>query len=195
MPPSSSAALVPFNKEKYLKAIRGLWSRRVEQKQDSVPSEERIVQSHVDDVFLVLALFGEALLPLGVLDETHYHKSPSEVETAISRCGHATVRNVFEKMTDELKYLMVASFTSCALFAPMHVYRGFGACVVNDWDWGCPDTEYLQRKVKKETSMFHEETRSSTKPASPLGFRSSYTGAAIQAHGFPGSAIFNLWLC
>lgn len=72
----------------------------------------------------------------------------------IASCGNATIRNVYDKMADVLKYPVVAGFAICALFAPMHVYRGFGASVFNDWDWGCPDAEYLDKKIKKETSMF-----------------------------------------
>ena len=154
---SSSAALVPFVSEKRSKAVRGLWTRRVEQKEETAPSPERIVESQVDDVFLVLALIGEALLPLGVLDERQYRSTLSDVQTAVANCGHATIGTVFEKMTDELKFPVVAGFTICALFAPMHVYRGFGACVFNDWEWGCPDAEYLERKVKKETGIFSKK--------------------------------------
>lgn len=31
----------------------------------------------------------------------------------------------------------------------MQVYRGFGACVFGDWDWGCPDIAYLEEKARK----------------------------------------------
>ncbi|USW53572.1 hypothetical protein Slin15195_G068910 [Septoria linicola] len=154
---ASSAALVSFNSEKRAKAVRSLWTRRAEQKQAALPSPERVIESDIDDVFLVLALIGEALLPLGVLDESQYHGTLSAVQTAVASCGNAIIGNVFEKMTDELKYLLVAGLTLCAHFAPMHVFRGFGSCVFNDWDWGCPDADHLERKVKKETSVFSKK--------------------------------------
>ena len=32
----------------------------------------------------------------------------------------------------------------------MPVYRGFGACVLGDWDWACPDLKHLQEKAQKK---------------------------------------------
>ncbi|KAF2163657.1 hypothetical protein M409DRAFT_25844 [Zasmidium cellare ATCC 36951] len=61
---------------------------------------------------------------------------------------------MFDKLEEELQYLCTAALTVCAVFAPMHVYRGFGACVFGDWHWGCPDFEYLEKKAKKDTSVF-----------------------------------------
>lgn len=51
---ASSAALVSFNSEKRAKAVRSLWTRRAEQKQAALPSPERVIESDIDDVFLVL---------------------------------------------------------------------------------------------------------------------------------------------
>jgi hypothetical protein len=154
---SASPVVVGNSGGKLARAVKGLWDQRADQNRTAAPSPERILESQVDDVLLVLALLGEALLPLGVLNDAHYPATLAEVNAAIASCGHQTVAKVFEKLEDEVKYLCTAGFVISAVFAPMHVYRGFGACVFSDWDWACPDINYLERKVKKETTIFQKK--------------------------------------
>lgn len=154
--PSTSLAVVNASSTQLAQSVRGFWIQR-ERRGKERASPELDTEGWVDDVFLALALIGEALLPLGVLDDAHYHDTLFEVQTAIGSCGYSHIADLFEKLEYELKYLVTAGFTMCAVFAPMHVYRGFGACVFGDWNWGCPDAEFLDKKVKKETGMFSKK--------------------------------------
>ncbi|KAK4503997.1 hypothetical protein PRZ48_004912 [Zasmidium cellare] len=138
---------------KFSAAIKDEWEKRTMRSQYPT-SSEHTREAHVDDVFLVLALLGEALIPLEIFDDTHYAGTLAEVRASIATCGHATLVNMFDKLEDELQYLCTAALTVCAVFTPMHVYRGFGACVFGDWLWGCPDFGYLEKKAKKDTSVF-----------------------------------------
>ena len=153
---STSVAVVNASSNQLAKAVKGLWTQKAS-RDKQVTSPALDVEAQIDDVFLVLALIGEALIPPGVFDDAYYQTTFFEVQTAIASCGHQKVQELFEKLADELKYLVTAGLTICAVFAPMHVYRGFGACVFGDWNWGCPDAEFLDKKVKKETSMFSKK--------------------------------------
>ncbi|EME83169.1 uncharacterized protein MYCFIDRAFT_215212 [Pseudocercospora fijiensis CIRAD86] len=152
-PSPTSVAVVSASSSQLAKAVKALWTQKASRdKQIASPALD--VEAQVDDVLLVLALIGEALIPLNVFDDAYYQATYFEVQTAIASCGHQKVQELFESLADELKYLVTAGLTICAVFAPMHVYRGFGACVFGDWNWACPDFEFLDKKVKKETSLF-----------------------------------------
>ncbi|KXS94111.1 hypothetical protein AC578_7501 [Pseudocercospora eumusae] len=153
---STYVAVVNASSNQLAKAVKGLWTKKASRDQQAA-SPALDVEAQIDDVFLVLALIGEALIPLSVFDDAYYQTTFFEVQTAIASCSHQKVQELFEKLADELKYLVTAGLTICAVFAPMHVYRGFGACVFGDWNWGCPDAEFLGKKVKKETSMFSKK--------------------------------------
>lgn len=150
--PTAAGTAMATNANKMTRAVKSQWDKRSQQNRDKAP--EQNVDSQIDDVFLVLALLGEALLPLGVFDEAQYSSTLADVHSAIASSGLPAMADMFKKLPTELQYLCTAGLTMCAVFAPMHVYRGFGACVYSEWDWGCPDLKYLEKKVKKETSMF-----------------------------------------
>lgn len=58
-------------------------------------------------------------------------------------------RVAWGELTAELQYVCTAAFALCSIFAPMHVYRGFGACTLAQWDWACPDISHLEEKARK----------------------------------------------
>ncbi|TKA79450.1 hypothetical protein B0A55_04228 [Friedmanniomyces simplex] len=112
------------------------------------------VRAQIDEVFLVLALLGEALLPLRVFDNTFYPQTLADVEASILSGGHDLMPMAFGELSAELQYAVTSGLAFCSCFAPMPVYRGFGASVLNDWDWGCPDMETVTRKMKARTSVW-----------------------------------------
>lgn len=138
---------------KFSAAIKDEWEKRTRRPQYPA-SSERTKEAQVDDVLLVLTLLGEVLIPLGVFDDDDYGSTLAEVKASISSVGDDTLANLFDKLEDELQYLCTAALTLCAVFSPMHVYRGFGACVFGDWHWGCLDFDFLERKAKKDTDVF-----------------------------------------
>lgn len=122
------------------------------------------VRAQIDEVFLVLALLGEALLPLGAFDNTHYPQTLDEVQASISSGGHELMPTAFGALNAELQYVVTAGFSFCSAFAPMPVYRGFGAAVLGDWDWSCPDAQMLTKKAKAKAGIFHRLLERSVDP-------------------------------
>ena len=71
-------------------------------------------------------------------------------QASIASCGHEFLPMAWAELDAELQYVCTAGFATCACFAPIPVYRGFGACVLGDWDWACPDMAYLEEKARKK---------------------------------------------
>ena len=138
-------------------AIKRLCDSPIQYRQpmaDNEVAQELVVRAQIDEVFLVLALLGEALLPLSVYDDTYYPQTLDEVHAAIASGGHELVLIAFGELDAELQYAVTAGLSFCSTLAPMPVYRGFGAAVLGDWGWGCPDTEKLSKKIKARDSIF-----------------------------------------
>ncbi|KAK4540452.1 hypothetical protein LTR36_009198 [Oleoguttula mirabilis] len=147
-------ALSPTTATKIAKAIKGLQDARTVRRQrlDSITTLKVDVRAQVDEVLLVLALLGEVLLPLGAFDNNYYPQTLDEVEACLVRGGHDLIPTAFAELDAELQYAVTAGMSFCSAFAPMPVYRGFGAAVLGDWSWGCPDTEKLLKKMKAKDS-------------------------------------------
>jgi hypothetical protein len=64
-----------------------------------------------------------------------------DVQAAISSCGNELLPMAWGELDAELQYVCTAGLAFCACYAPIPVYRGFGACVLSDYDWACPDME------------------------------------------------------
>jgi hypothetical protein len=112
------------------------------------------VRSQVDEVFVVLASLGEALLPLNVFDEAHYPDTLAEVEAAISTSSNGAIQTAFGELKAELQYAVTAGMSFCSCFAPIPVYRGFGAALLTDWTWGRPDMETLAKRLKEKSGSW-----------------------------------------
>lgn len=113
------------------------------------------VRAYIDEVFLVLALLGEALLPLQIFDNEHYPAALDDVETSILGSGHEVIHVAFKGMSAELQYVVTAGLAFCAIFAPMPVYRGFGAAVLGDWHWGNPNPDgTMMKKMATKTGAY-----------------------------------------
>ena len=139
-------------------AIKRLRESRLQYIQPTLDSDGTVqgssVRAQIDEVFLVLALLGQALLPLDAYDDTYYPQALDEVKTAFACGGHDLMPAAFSELDAELQYAVSAGLCFCSTLAPMPVYRGFGAAVLSDWNWGCPDTEKLLKKIKARDSMF-----------------------------------------
>jgi hypothetical protein len=111
------------------------------------------VRAQVDEVFLVFALLGEALIPLQVFDNAYYPQALDDVDTAILSGGHELMHTAFTALSAELQYVVTAALAFCSTFAPFPVYRGFGAAVLGDWDWGCPDMSTVMKKLMSKAGV------------------------------------------
>lgn len=132
--------------------VKAAWSERTKLRVDDANTQawNLVLRAQIDEVFLVLAHLGEAVLPLGVFNKDFYLQTLGDVKASISSCSNETLAMAWEELDAELQYCCCAGFTICAHFSPMPVYRGFGACVLSDWDWGCPDLAYLEEKARKK---------------------------------------------
>lgn len=150
---ADAAALVrgATNTTKMASALRNQWDVRTKTraKINDGAAQEMVNRAQIDEVFLVLAHLGEAVLPLGVFNKDYYLQTLGEVQASISSCGHDLLPMAWEELDAELQYACTAGLTICACYSPIPVYRGFGACVLGDWDWACPDLSYLEDKAKK----------------------------------------------
>jgi hypothetical protein len=112
-----------------------------------------VIRAQIDEVFLVLAHLGEAILQLGIFNKDYYLQTLGEVQASIASCGtelNEILPMAWAELDAELQYVCTAGFTLCACYSPMPVYRGFGACVLGDWDWACPDMKHLEEKARKK---------------------------------------------
>ncbi|KAK3708026.1 hypothetical protein LTR37_011719 [Vermiconidia calcicola] len=139
------------NTGKMAALVKGMWDERSKIKAANGDSNafEMVLRAQVDEVFLVLAHLGEAIIPLGIFNKEYYLQTLGDVQAAISSCGNDMLSLAWAELDAELQYVCTAGFTICACFAPIPVYRGFGASVLGDWDWACPDMAYLEEKAKK----------------------------------------------
>ena len=139
------------NTQKMKSAMKTMWDTRSKLKADDGGAAfEMVIRAQIDEVFLVLAHLGEAIIPLGVFNKDYYLQTLGDVQAAIASCGHELLPLAWSELDSELQYVCTAGLAFCACYAPMPLYRGFGACVLSDYDWGCPDMSYLEEKAKKK---------------------------------------------
>ena len=139
------------NTTKIASALKNQWDVRTRTRAavNGAGALDMAFRAQIDEVFLVLAHLGEALLPLGIFRKDYYLQTLGEVQASIASCGHELLPMAWEELDAELQYVVSAGLTICACYSPMPVYRGFGACVLGEWDWACPDLVYLQEKAQK----------------------------------------------
>ena len=139
------------NTGKLANTVKGMWEERTKLRADgNGQAWDLILRAQMDEVFLVLAHLGEAILPLGVFNKDYYLQTLGDVKASLASCGNEMLVMAWEELDAELQYCCTAGFSFCAHFSPTPVYRGFGACVLSDWDWACPDMAYLEEKARKK---------------------------------------------
>lgn len=136
---------------KVTNAAKEMWEQRTKLRADvNVQAWDLVLRAQIDEIFLVLPHLGEALLPLGVFNKDYYLQTLGDVKASLASSGSELLPMAFGELDAELQYCCTAGFVFCAHFAPLPVYRGFGACVLSDWDWGCPDIAYVEEKARKK---------------------------------------------
>ena len=150
---SDAAALVraASNTGKIASALKNQWDVRSKTKAtlNNGAAMDMVIRAQIDEVFLVLAHLGEAILPLGIFNKDYYLPTLGEVQASIDSCGNELLPMAWAELDAELQYVCTAGFTVCACYSPTPVYRGFGAAVLGDWDWACPDMKHLEEKTQK----------------------------------------------
>lgn len=156
------------NTGKLADTMKAAWSERTKLRVEDANSQawELVLRAQIDEVFLVLAHLGEAVLPLGVFNKDFYLQTLGDVKASLSSSNNEMLSMAWDELDAELQYCCCAGLTICAHFSPMPVYRGFGACVLSDWDWGCPDMAYLEEKARKKAirTVYGVKQRSDPQP-------------------------------
>ncbi|KAF2721996.1 hypothetical protein K431DRAFT_223067, partial [Polychaeton citri CBS 116435] len=140
------------------KAVKDLWEEHKTQRlklkdltqQCSEADQKRAQLAHTEEIFLVLASLGEKLLGLGVFDSDVYPNALADTITSLAPTGLDCLSECYEKIDAEVKFPVTAAMVFCAFFYPMHLYRGYGAALLENWEWGCPDLESLEKEKIKE---------------------------------------------
>src|SRR3569833_1442954 len=107
------------------------------------------------DIFVGMGVLGEKLLTLGAVNEAWLPFAREEALKSLRIKGEP-FRAIFEDdMEEAMQYAVTASMFLCASCWPMPVYRGFGACVMNEWRWATADPAYT-RPNHAETAQFDD---------------------------------------
>ncbi|KXJ87578.1 hypothetical protein Micbo1qcDRAFT_179056 [Microdochium bolleyi] len=103
------------------------------------PASSASQEQYRRDVFLVMGTLGRSLQPLEI---TNYGALPAarEAVRGAMQARASEFRGVFDdEMEEPLQYAVVLAMVFCAACWPMPVYRGFGAGVMNQKEWGARD--------------------------------------------------------
>ncbi len=107
------------------------------------------------DILVVMGVLGEKLLTLGAVNDQWLPFAREEVLRCLRIKGEP-FRAIFEEdMEDAMQYAVTAGMFLCAGCWPLPIYRGFGACVLNEWLWASPDPAY-PRDNDPETTKFDD---------------------------------------
>jgi hypothetical protein len=87
-------------------------------------------QVAASDIFFVLIVLGQRLITLEVVDFQHVPAFNSLVENHLP---DEDFTEVYNKLDRTLKYTAAIGIFFCAECYPMHIYRGFGAAVLNNF--------------------------------------------------------------
>jgi hypothetical protein len=95
-------------------------------------------EGRLRDILMVLNVLGERLFHLGLVESTRLPFAREQVVKAF-RIRDDAFRVMFEeKLEQSSQDAVTAAMFLCAECWPMHIYHGFGACVLNEWLWGHP---------------------------------------------------------
>lgn len=109
---------------------------------NSAVNSQVVIAAQLDEALLVLSVLGQRLVLLGVVN---LHELPQALEACRTACGQVDSGNLlghFDTLDGTLQYTVTAAFFFCAACFPMHIYRGFGTGVLNNFLWGCPHPHY-----------------------------------------------------
>ena len=104
------------------------------------------VATQIDETLLVLSVLGQRLVLLEVVNLGELPQALAICRTACSQADSGDLLACFDTLDGTLQYTVTAALFFCAACWPMHIYRGFGTGVLNNFLWGClhPDHRVAQ---------------------------------------------------
>lgn len=103
--------------------------------------------TQLDEILLVMSVLGQRLV---VLEVVNFAELPQALAACRSACGQADSGDLLahlDTLDGTLQYSVTAALFFCAACFPMHIYRGFGTGVLDNFLWGCPHPQYATGPV------------------------------------------------
>ena len=100
------------------------------------------IGAQLDEILLVLSVLGQRLVVLNVVNSQELPRALSVCRIAVSQADTGNLLEHFDTLDGTLQYTVTAALFFCAGCWPMHIYRGFGTGVINNFIWGCPHPQY-----------------------------------------------------
>lgn len=100
------------------------------------------VSTQLDEALLVLSVLGQRLVVLEVVKPGELPQALALCRTACAQADSGDLLEHFDTLDGMLQYAVTAALFFCVGCWPMHIYRGFGTGVLDNFLWGCPHPEY-----------------------------------------------------
>ena len=138
---------------KIASAMRNAWDARtkISATLHEGSALELVIRAQIDEVLLVLAHLGEALLPLGIFNKDYYLQTLGEVQASIASCGNELLPMAWAELDAELQYVCTAGFYNMRLLCSFSSVPWIRSMCVRRLGLGpVPDMAYLEEKARRK---------------------------------------------
>lgn len=105
-------------------------------------NSEVAIATQIDEIILVLSALGQRLVVLEVINLAELPQALVACRTACAQADTGDLLAHFDTLDGTLQYAVTSALFFCAACFPMHIYRGFGTGVLDNFLWGCPIPEF-----------------------------------------------------
>ncbi|MCJ1345640.1 hypothetical protein MMC31_003848, partial [Peltigera leucophlebia] len=105
------------------------------------------IATQIDEILLVLSALGQRLVVLEVINLAELPQALVACRTACAQADTGDLLAHFDTLDGTLQYAVTSAFFFCAACFPMHIYRGFGTGVLDNFLWGCPVPQFAIGQV------------------------------------------------
>lgn len=105
------------------------------------------IATQIDEILLVLSALGQRLVVLEVINLAELPQALVACRTACAQADTGDLLAHFDTLDGTLQYAVTSALFFCAACFPMHIYRGFGTGVLDNFLWGCPIPEFATGQV------------------------------------------------
>lgn len=110
-------------------------------------NSEVAIATQIDEILLVLSALGQRLVVLEVINLAELPQALVACRTACAQADTGDLLAHFDTLDGTLQYAVTSALFFCAACFPMHIYRGFGTGVLDNFLWGCPVPEFATGQV------------------------------------------------
>lgn len=105
------------------------------------------IATQIDEILLVLSALGQRLVVLEVINLAELPQALVACRTACAQADTGDLLAHFDTLDGTLQYAVTSALFFCAACFPMHIYRGFGTGVLDNFLWGCPIPQFTTGQV------------------------------------------------